>query len=165
MGFKKKFGVIFLILTILLLSPSPARADSPTVSDISKELICQCGCGMVLADCSHAECASREEMTTLIEQKLAQGQSAEQIIQSFVNQYGEQVLASPPKRGFNLVAWVLPFAAILGGGGVIYFALEAWVRRGSGHQTDTVTEAEEGDEEYQRRLEKELAEFTERGFR
>ena len=104
-------------------------------------------------------------MTALIERKLAQGQSAEQIIQFLVAQYGEQVLASPPKQGFNLVAWVLPFAAILGGGGVIYMALKAWVRQGKIHRTDAIAEAEEGDEQYQRQLEKELKEFTERGFR
>ena len=120
---------------------------------------------MVLSNCSHAECASREAMTSLIEQKLAQGQSAEGIIQFFVAQYGEQVLSSPPKRGFNLVAWALPFVAILGGGGVIYIVLRAWIRRGKGGQTSAVTKIEEVDEEYRRQLEKELEEFTGRGFR
>ncbi len=161
MGLKK----LVIIILLVLISTSPVRADSITVGDISKQLICQCGCTMVLSNCSHAECASQEAMTALIEQKLAQGQSEEQIIQSFVAQYGEEVLASPPKRGFNLVAWVLPFVAILGGGGVIYIALKAWVKRGKEYPTNAVAKAEEGDEEYQRRLEKELGEFTERGFR
>ncbi len=162
MGLKKKFGITLLVL---LLSASPARAASATVGDISKQLICQCGCTMVLANCTHSECMSRNMMTTLIEQKIAQGQSEEEIIRFFVAQYGEQVLASPPKRGFNLVAWLLPFAAILSGGGIIYIALKKWVRRGKIRQTSAMTEAEEGDEEYQHRLEKELEEFTGRGFR
>ncbi len=160
MGAKK---LVTAVLLLLLLFASPAKADSATVSDISRELICQCGCAMVLANCTHVECHSREAMTAFIEQEIAGGQSEPQIIQSFVDQYGEQVLASPPKRGFNLVAWVLPFVAILGGGGVVYIALRNWVRRGQRSQTDTM--AEEGDEEYQRRLEKELDEFTEGGFR
>ncbi len=154
-----------IALLFFLLSASPARAESATVSDISKQLICQCGCTMVLSNCSHAECASREAMTTLIEQKLAQGQPAEQIIQSFVAQYGEQVLSAPPKQGFNLTAWVAPFAALLFGGGVIYITLREWVRRGRRPQTNVMSEAEEGDGEYRHRLEKELKEFTERGFR
>ncbi len=158
----KRFGIALLIA---LLFVSPARADSTTVSDISKQLICQCGCTLVLANCTHEECMSRDTMTTLIEQKLAQGQSEEQIIQFLVTQYGEQVLASPPKRGFNLVAWLLPFAAILGGGGVIYIAIKKWVWQGRQSSTTAKAVAEEGDEEYQRRLEKELDEFTERGFR
>jgi len=158
----KKLGIALLFF---LLFASPVSADSATVSDISKQLVCQCGCTMVLSNCSHTECASREAMTTLIEQELAQGQSEEQIIQSFVSQYGEQVLAAPIKRGFNLTAWVAPFAALLLGGGVIYIALQAWVRRGRHSQTGVISEAEERDGEYQHRLEKELKEFTERGFR
>ena len=163
MGLKGKLGII--LVTALLFLVSPARADSATVGDISKQLICQCGCTLVLANCNHDECMSRDTMTTLIEQKLAQGQSEEQIIQFFVAQYGEQVLASPPKRGFNLVAWVLPFAAILMGGGVIYIALKKWVWQGRQSQTKTIVETDERDEEYQRRLEEELKEFNEKGFR
>ncbi len=155
----KALGIIVLFLFLLA---TPVSANSETVGEISDQLVCQCGCGRLLN--SHV-CDTQEAMVTLIEQKLAQGQSAEQIIQFFVAQYGEQVLASPPKQGFNLVAWVLPFAAILGGGGVIYMALKAWVRQGKIHRTDAIAEAEEGDEQYQRQLEKELKEFTERGFR
>lgn len=162
MGLKKTLSITLLLF---LLFASPVRADSAMVGDISKQLICQCGCTMVLSNCTHTECSTREAMTALIKQKIDQGKSGEQIIQSFVAQYGEQVLASLPKQGFNLVAWVLPFVAILGGGGVIYIVLKAWVIRGKGHPTNAVTEAEEGDEEYQYRLEKELEEFTERGFR
>jgi cytochrome c-type biogenesis protein CcmH len=158
----KKFAIILLVF---LLLASPVRADSATVSAISKQLICQCGCTLVLANCTHVECHSREAMTAFIEQEIAGGQSEPQIIQSFVDQYGEQVLASPPKRGFNLVAWLLPFAAILGGGGVIYIALKKLVWQGRQSPTIATAEADEKNEEYQRRLEKELEEFTGRGFR
>ena len=159
MGLKKKFGIILLAV---LFSASPARADSATVGSISEQLICQCGCGRVLD--SHV-CATQESMVALIEQKLAQGQSGEEIIQSFVAQYGEQVLASPPKRGFNLTVWIAPFVALLLGGGAIYIALRKWVRQGKIDKASAVTEDEEGDEKYQHRLKKELAEFTGRGFR
>ncbi len=161
---KKLFIVLFLII-LVLLPVTPALADEVTVNDIAKQLICQCGCGIVLADCGHAVCTSRDEMLTLIEQKIAQGQSEEEIIQFFVARYGEQVLASLPKRGFNLVAWLLPFVAILGGGGIIYITLRKWVKRGKSQQRNAVAKAEESDEEYRRRLEKELEEFNEKGFR
>ncbi len=158
----KKLGLAALLF---LLFVSPVKADSTTVSNISKQLVCQCGCTMLLSNCSHVECASRDTMTTLIGQKLAQGQSEEQIIQFFVAQYGEEVLASPPKRGFNLTAWVLPFAAIAAGGVAIYFALKKWVKRGKRYQAKDVTKAKGEDKEYQRQLKKELKEFDERGFR
>lgn len=69
-----------------------AGSDSVLVRDISQELICQCGCTEVLNVC---DCSIADEMNVLIEQKLAQGQSKEQILQSFVDQYGKQVLATP----------------------------------------------------------------------
>lgn len=158
----KKLGIA---LFFVLLFVSPARADSATVSDISKQLVCQCGCNMVLGNCSHAECASREAMTALLRQEIAQDKSAAEIIQSFVARYGEKVLSAPPKQGFNLTAWILPFAAILVGGGVIYLALKKWVKQGKNRQINTITEAQEGGEEYWERLEKELKEFKETGFR
>ncbi len=163
MGLKKLGIAIAIAIALVLFSASPVMAAPPAVGDISEELICQCGCTLTLNSCTHIECMSRASMTTQIEQRLAKGQSAKQIIQFFVDQYGEQVLSSPPKRGFNLVAWLLPFAAILGGGGVIYMALKKWVRQS--RQTSVITKAAEGDEEYQRQLEKELEEFTEKGFR
>lgn len=158
----KRLGIILVIALLFLI---PARANAQTVSDIANQLICQCGCNMVLLNCSHGECSSREAMTALIKQKIDQGQSETEIIQFFVAQYGEKVLASPPKRGFNLVAWLLPFAAILAGGGVIYIALKKWVWQGKQSPTIATTEADDKDEEYRRRLEQELKEFRERGFR
>ncbi|MFQ5996779.1 MAG: cytochrome c-type biogenesis protein CcmH, partial [Dehalococcoidales bacterium] len=98
-------------------------------------------------------------------QKIDQGQSEEQIIQFFVAQYGEQVLAAPPKRGFNLMAWITPFVALIVGAGVIYIALKKWVRREALSRTYTPAELDEEDEEYRRQLEEELKEFSERSYR
>ena len=158
----KKLGITLLVIT--LLSASPVRAAPGTVGDVSGQLVCQCGCTLVLSNCSHVGCV-REAMVALIEQKLAEGESQEEILDYFVAQYGEQVLASPPKRGFNLMAWVLPFAAILSGGGVIYVALKKWVKRGTYTPSYAAIETDESDEKYQRQLEEELHEFTERSFR
>ncbi len=157
----KKLFIVLFLMSLVLLPGTPVFAQEATVSDIAKELMCQCpNCVMVLSDC---DCGFQEEMIAEIEEQLALGKSQQEILDYFVAKYGEQVLASPPKRGFNLVVWILPFAAILGGGVVIYLAVRAWVRRGS--QPPSVTKAEEEEEEYQEQLEKELEEFSEGGFR
>ncbi len=68
-----------------------ASSDSVLVGNISQEVMCQCGaCTEVLDDC---HCPTAGEMTASIEKRLAQGQSKEQIVQYFINRYGEQVLA------------------------------------------------------------------------
>ena len=160
----RKF-LIILIICFILQPGIPVLADSPTVSDISQELICQCGCTLTVASCTHAECVSREAIMAIIKDKLAQGQSKDEILRFFVTMYGEQVLASPPKQGLNLVAWLLPFTGLLIGIGVIYIVTKKWVRQGKHSQTIITNEAEETDDEYQKRLEQELKDFTEGGFR
>lgn len=159
-----KLGIIFFLM-LILLPVSLAKADSTTVRDVAREIICQCGCNMVLDNCEMAVCAWRDRNSAVIKEKLTQGQSKTEIVQFFVLRYGEGVMAEPPKRGFNLTAWLSPFAVLLAGGVMTYLALRAWVRRGRRSQASAITEAEEEDEKYQRRLEKELREFTERGFR
>ncbi len=150
---------IIIFLTVLLATP--VMADS--LRDVSRQLICQCGCSAILNDCSHAECGAREAMTALIAQRLSQGQPPAEIVRYFVARYGEQVLAAPPKKGFNLTAWLLPLAALLVGVGVIYAALRRWVWRG--HHPPTAPVSRETAEEYQRRLDNELANFSEGAFR
>ncbi len=164
MRIKNNSGIALgIIFYLTVLSVSPVMAGSATVSDVSGELVCQCGCTMILSNCSHAECVSRDTMTTMIGQKLALGEAPDEIIQYFVARYGEQVLASPPKQGFNLTAWLLPLAALLVGTGVIYAALKQWLWRG--HSSPTAPISPETNQEYQERLDKELADFNESAFR
>lgn len=152
-----------LLLPLMFLIASPANAAS-TVGDVAGKLVCQCGCFMVLNNCTHIECASRETMLGIIEQKLSQGQSSEVIVQTFVKQYGEKVLAEPPKAGFNLTAWLFPFVSIAVGAVIITLAIKKWLRRQE-PAVNIASGAEERDEEYKLRLERELKEFPERGFR
>ena len=157
--------IIIAAVYLMLLPGTPALAAESTVGDISKELICQCGCTLTVANCTHIECMSREAMVATIKDKLVLGQSQDEILQFFVARYGEQVLASPPKEGFNLLAWLLPFAGILAGIGIIYIAIKKWVMKGKQSQISTKAVSEESDELYQKQLEQELKEFTEVGFR
>lgn len=92
-----------------------------------------------------------QEMRGLIRERLLQGESEEQVKAYFVQKYGEWVLLAPPKKGFNLLAWTLPFLAVLGGLGGVILALRKWVRRGrQPKQGPEITS------EYQERLSREL---------
>ena len=51
-------------------------------------------------------------MKAFIRARIAAGDSAAQIKASLVDQFGPAVLAEPPKRGFDLLAWLLPLAAL-----------------------------------------------------
>jgi len=123
MAWWKKFLVLVVIGGQALM---PVTVNAQSAGEIAKEFICMCGCNAVLVNCTHQECSVRDSMLTAIKEKVAQGQSREQIIQSFVAQYGEQVLSSPPKRGFNLTAWITPFVVLLLGGLVIFYVVKKW---------------------------------------
>ena len=160
---KRWFISLGLVLSLILIAPAPVLA-APEGGEVAQKLICQCGCLSILNNCSHAECQSRETMLGIIKQKITQGQSAEQIVQGFVSQYGEAVLAEPPKKGFNLTAWLFPFVGLAVGTAAVYIALRKWVRRRES-SVSVVPESEQNDEEYRRQLEKELRDFPDWGFR
>ncbi len=158
-------GLTVLLVTMLVLLIPATPAYALTSKDIEKELMCQCGCTMVVDVC---DCETANQIRTKITEMMSQGQGKSQIVAYFVNQYGEKMLASPPKRGFNLVAWILPFAAVVVGGAALFFILKAWVRKGrEGAEGVSVTLVQpvsvQESEEYRGRLQEELKKYKEEG--
>ncbi|MCL4460012.1 MAG: cytochrome c-type biogenesis protein CcmH [Chloroflexi bacterium] len=150
-------GIVSILLAVLLslLTVSTAWADQ-RVDEIARQLMCQCGCTMVLSTC---DCSTAQQFREEIQTKLGQGQTPGQIIQSFMERYGEKALAAPTKTGFNLTAWATPFMAILGGGLALYLLVRVWVRkdRPSPVLESSIDEREK--DEYEERLQKELDQF------
>ena len=96
------------------------------VTDVAKEFICNCGCNKMLTDCD-MQCG--EQLRGVIVAKIKEGWDKPRIMDLLVRNYGEKLLAAPTKSGFNLTAWVTPFAAILVGGVMISLAVAEWVAR------------------------------------
>jgi cytochrome c-type biogenesis protein CcmH len=69
-------------------------------------------------------CSTADQIKSDIKTMIAQGMSEDDIIKSFVAQHGDTVLAAPPKKGFQLTAWMVPFAAFLLGGVVLIVFLK-----------------------------------------
>lgn len=96
------------------------------VSDVAKEFVCNCGCNKMLTDCD-MQCG--DQLRGVIAAKIGEGWDKARIMDLLVRNYGERLLAAPTKSGFNLTAWVTPFAAILLGGVMISLAVGEWVAR------------------------------------
>jgi len=104
--------IALMIFSSLTLAYGTASFARDPVADITKELICACGCGKVTYDCY---CDLAKEWKEQITQDVASGKTAQQIIASYVETYGDSVLATPKKSGLELSIWTLPiFAAVIG---------------------------------------------------
>jgi len=124
------------------------------VNEVADRLICICGCGnMVLGDC---ECGVAAKDKARIHTLLAEGKSPDAVVAIFVADDGEQRLAAPTKQGFNLVAWVAPFAALALGGTFLGWVLRSWTKRAPKAAPRPERPAAPEDSAYRERLDEEL---------
>ena len=99
------------MLLIALLAIGSLGADTDTrFSKLGHGLMCMCGCGQVLLECNHVGCTYSDRMRNELIAGLERGDSDSLVLQSFVQKYGNTVLAAPTTTGFNRVAWIMPFA-------------------------------------------------------
>jgi cytochrome c-type biogenesis protein CcmH/NrfF len=117
-------------LTLVQFASVPLLAQqSDRAKRVGAKLMCMCGCGQVLIACNHINCPSSGPMLKELDQRVLRSDPDDLVIQSFVQEYGQQVLAEPPTRGFNSLAWFLPGIAFLAGLGLIGIVLNHWRHR------------------------------------
>jgi cytochrome c-type biogenesis protein CcmH len=156
---EKKFILIFLFI-LAVQNFWPSLAFPATVGDVTDELTCTCGCNMVVSACEGAmECSAAGQIKEQVRNRLDKGESKGQILKYFVGAYGEKILSAPTKKGFNLTAWIMPFFALLMGGGAIYLLLLKWFSRGKLSSEKAVANERHGGGEYLQRVENELKHF------
>lgn len=145
------------ILSFLLILPVAALA-APTVDRVQKALICQCGCNMELDAC---ECRKADNMRAEIASLIKRGKGRQQIVGTFVAQYGETVRSAPPRNGFGLAAWITPFLAIILGGWILYGAARKWALRRSRYSEPNENSDDPAASDYGPGLKDELDKFDE----
>jgi cytochrome c-type biogenesis protein CcmH len=117
------------LILALSLAPLAVAQQAPTQQDIEEALTCQCGCGLTVHSCNHLQCPSGEPMKDEIRRRLGLGESRETILAAFATKYGEKVLSSPTWQGFNRLAWITPFAALIVAGTILVVVVRSRVRR------------------------------------
>lgn len=104
-----------------------------------------------------SDSAAARQIETFISQKIAACWTTHRIESALVANYGPQILAAPSHKGFDLLAWWLPIAGVLGGAIVLAFGVWRWSRRrGPGPEEPSDPGL---DEETERRLDDLLARF------
>jgi cytochrome c-type biogenesis protein CcmH len=153
---KSSHSTIFIVLILLIYTG--AGAATATLDGVASKLSCYCGTCPHLA-VSQCTCSKADEIKAEIKQKIAQGMTEQQIINSFVAEHGQTVLSAPPKSGFNLSVWMIPFLAFVLGG-IVLFAFLRNQQRPPDDQPPTgpskMPDQSHADEEYRQRLNDEL---------
>ena len=141
-----------LALALALAAPAVASERKPPLGELEGEVMCPT-CKSTL-DQSSAPIADR--IRQFISARIAAGDTKSEIKRKLVAQFGPTVLAEPSRHGFNLLAWVLPFAGIGLGALVLGMLVWRWSRtRGSAPTAG----APPLDPELDRRVDEELARF------
>src|ERR1700690_206798 len=126
-------------------APSPVGVDE---NWLVRNIVCQCGsCRHMLIECASENCGPAIQDRIEIRQLLDQKNTREQIIQYFIKKYGSQIaLASPIDKGFNRLAWLLPYSfGTIAAVGMVYGAFRLTRRPKAVESAPTVVAAEDPD--------------------
>jgi cytochrome c-type biogenesis protein CcmH len=138
-------------LVFACASVSTALADEPpSAADLEAELVCPV-CETTL-DQSNAPVAER--MKLFIRERIAAGDTEQQIKDALVAEFGTRVLATPSKSGFGLLAWLLPLGVVAAGALAVGLLILTWSRRRASPGPERPLEPE-----LEQRLDDELARY------
>ncbi len=117
-------AVLMFAATLFLGAGDDARFQM-----LGHKLMCVCGCNQILLMCNHVGCSYSTRMRDELVAATDRGDNDDLTLQSFVQKYGPTVIAAPTVVGFNLVAWIMPFAMLLAGIVLVVYVVRTWRSR------------------------------------
>ncbi|HXL23054.1 MAG TPA: cytochrome c-type biogenesis protein CcmH [Candidatus Dormibacteraeota bacterium] len=135
----RSFRAAILFLSAASL-PFPALATTAEQPDrahqIGAKLKCMCGgCSESAGGCYHiggafsGPCDTAKSMLKEVSSLLAKGETETQILHGFEQEFGLSVYIEPPKSGFSLLAWIMPFFYLAAGTLLVVFVIHRWSNR------------------------------------
>ena len=150
---------MFVLLFSGLLFPASSYAEL-TETEVSESLICYACPGEPL---NVDRCRGGDQMRDIIKRMLKEGKSKQEILDVFVAQFGDSILTTVSKKGFNWVAYTGPIIGLLVGIPVALIIIRRW-----GSASQTVSSGQDApeptvklDDEMRQKIEKELSELDE----
>jgi len=119
-----------ILIAAAIVAGVIASAAAATLDDrvygVARQLLCPVCQGQTVAE---SDATVAREMRTIIRQKLEAGETPDQILGYFVGQFGESVLAEPPRRGVSWLLYLGPFAALAAGFAIAAVTIRRWAGR------------------------------------
>lgn len=103
--------------------------EATRFNDLGHRMMCVCGCNQILLECNHVGCKYSDNMRGELMASLERGDNDDLTLQTFVQKYGTTVMAAPTAKGFNRVAWVMPYLALVLGLTTVVLIVRAWKNR------------------------------------
>ena len=115
-----------ILIALVFAFQTVISSQDVNVRALAAQILCTCGCERVLVNC---DCSYAEKMRNEIKELLDKKFTPEQVINYYVSQYGEAVLAAPLKKGFNWMAYIIPFLVAFVSVGLIFYFLNLKQKR------------------------------------
>jgi cytochrome c-type biogenesis protein CcmH/NrfF len=129
---------------------------SPSVRRVGGRLACLCRtCKNTVGDCPMLECGYSSPTRRKIAELQAAGKTDDEVVSAMVAQNGTEALSVPPTQGFSIVAWTMPYVAVVIG----LFAIWAFLRRLSAQRKLAPVSDPAILDRYHDRIEKDLEKF------
>lgn len=166
MKLKQAAATLLFVALLLQISSGLALAVTVTAGDVRKiaaEFACNCGCGKLVSNCDDKGCGPVKR--EFIKTQMLAGKTKDEIFTIMKAQYGSEILAAPEKSGFQLVAWIFPFALIFAGAVSVVMVMRSWIaaRRQADAESGGSDDDDKGgagsDHTYDSRIDKDLKEF------
>ena len=120
----KRFIVLALVALAAAAPASAACKKHPSLTSLEGQIMCPT-CHTTLDE---SDSAIAKRIEAYIVRRSAQGATDCQIKQELVDQFGESILAAPPRKGFDLLAWWLPIGGIIVAAAAIAAGVWRWSR-------------------------------------
>jgi cytochrome c-type biogenesis protein CcmH len=117
-------AVLVSLLLALALAAGAAAADRPSLAKLEGEVMCPV-CGTTL---DQSDSPAALQIERFIKRRIAAGDTEAEIKDKLVANYGDAILASPPKHGFGLLAWWVPLGGIIAAAGLLGWGIWRWSR-------------------------------------
>ena len=145
------------VALLALASPAGASEARPTLAELESEVVCPT-CRTTL-DQSSSPIAER--MRRFIRARIAAGDTKSEIKRELVRQFGPRVVEpAPPKRGFGLLAWLLPAAGVVVAAIVVALLARRWsATTASADDAPVAADEDDVEPELARRIDEHLVRF------
>jgi len=112
------------------LEPVTAADNDAVIQAIEKQIHCTCGCNQDVYTCRTTDftCTTSPAMHRRVVALAEAGKTGPQILDAFVRENGIAILMAPPKRGLNLIGYLVPPLVFIVAAGILALVLRRWTR-------------------------------------